>query len=494
MTQPVSVLSDTTFVAVNVRARDSAFQCKLHAHTPIVALLPQLREQFISVAKGGAIGEYLNAERVEWALEAGPIRARLDPETTLDEAGIVPGADLYLTHRTRTENYPVLRDDVAEGAAEVSKRMFTVLDGRDTRRLGAVSLPLTIAAVALIGIAEVFSGDSSTRPAVAGLLVALAVMCGSVAAVLSRNDNYTDITGALCVSAYLATAAAALTGVPRDLGVWHLATVGAAVATVVVVLWSLTGNKPASLHVGVAVAAACAVLVGLLRLVLPSSSQAVAAQLVFAAVVVIVCGTQMSRAVGQVQVNYIPSTGEPLVRRSEMTVSQVSRRSTSGVAIEAMLNQENRVITTLQALIGMVTAAGLIEVVAAGAAGYFTTNYEWHLFALVAAASVASVAVGRGLVIRAASVPLMVAGPLTATAYLIGRALSPHPATHAVLLAGTVPLLIFVLLSSIWAIRAKTLHSPLSKRRLEFAATIAVVTMVPLLVFMMDGWSKIRNR
>ena len=35
MNQPASVLSDTTFVAVNVHARDTAFHCKLHAHTPV---------------------------------------------------------------------------------------------------------------------------------------------------------------------------------------------------------------------------------------------------------------------------------------------------------------------------------------------------------------------------------------------------------------------------------------------------------------------------
>ena len=59
----------------------------------------------------------------------------------------------------------------------------------------------------------------------------------------------------------------------------------------------------------------------------------------------------------------------------------------------------------------------LALVVAAAAAGYFTSSYEWHMFASIAAATVAAVAIGRGLVIRAASVPLMVAGPLAAEAF-----------------------------------------------------------------------------
>lgn len=495
MTQPTSVLSDTTFLAVNVHARDTAFQCKVHAHTPVVVLLPPLRKHLFDIVKNGPCADYLTDTRVEWALEAGPIRNRIDPEATLDQAGIAPGADLYLTHRTRTESYPVLRDDLADGTAEVSKRLFAVLDGRDTRRLGAVTLPLATAAVALIGISEVFTSGESARWVVFGILTALVAMCASVAAVLSRTrTTYADVSAGLCVAAYVAAASAALLAVPRDLGIWHLTTVGAALGTLAVLLSSVTGNRPAGLHVGIGAVALCAVLVGLLHLVLPVSSQAVAAQMVFTTLVVILWCTQTSRLVGRVRVNYIPTTGEPLLRRKDQTVAAVSRRSTSAAVIESMLNQEARVIETLNALIGMVTAAGVALVAAAGAGGYFTDEYEWHMFALVATASVVVVAVGRGLVVRAASVPLMVSGPMAWTAYLVGRAVSQTPADPSVLLAGGVPLVIGLLFSALWAIQAQTLHSPLSKRRLEIAATLAVVTVFPLMVLIMEGWSRVRNR
>lgn len=483
MTQSVSVLNDTTFTAVNVHVHGTDFQCKLHAHTPVVSLMQQVREQFATLSKSEELDSYLQAERVSWALEYGPVRRRLDPETTLDEAGVAPGADLYLTHRTRTESYPVLRDDVAEGAAEVSKRLFTVLDSGDTRRLGVMALPAAVTAVAAIGVAEVFAVSTSARWPVAGLLIALTLMCASVASVLSQvREDYTDLAGSLSVCSYLAAAAAAVVAVPREPGVWHITTAGAAVATLVAVLWPLTKQRPAALHVGAGVVAFCGVFVGVAHIALTVSSQAVAAQLIFVATVAVVWGTQISRQVGKVRVNYIPTTGEPILNRSELTVAQVSRRSTSGASIEAMLNQETRVITTLQALTGMVTAAGAVLVIAAGAGGYFTSSYEWHMFALVSAAAIAAVAVGRGLVIRSASVPLMVAGPVAAAAYLIGRCLSPNPADVAVLAAGAAPLVTFVLISSIWAVRAQVLHSPLGKRRLELVATAAVVTMFPLLV------------
>lgn len=189
-----SVLSDVSFVAVNVHARDSAFGCKLHAHTPAAALIPQLRDQFLARAGGNdPLRDYLTAERVEWALEYGPIRERIDPEKTLDEAGVKPGTDVYLTRRTRTESYPVLRDDVAEGAAEVSKRVFTVLDGRDTRLLGALALPFAVGAASLVGVADVLSTDRGLRWLIVAGLAALAIMCASVAAVLTRSrEGYTD--------------------------------------------------------------------------------------------------------------------------------------------------------------------------------------------------------------------------------------------------------------------------------------------------------------
>lgn len=500
MNQPTSVLNDTTFVAVNVHARDSAFQCKLHAHTPVVQLLPQLREQLVAMAgEKTPTADYLTAQRVEWALEKGPIRERLDNDTTLAEADVKSASDIYLTHRTRTEDYPVLRDDLADGTAEVSKQMFTVLDGRTTRRLGTITFPAAVAAIGAIGIADVLSGDTAMRWPVVGLLAALAVMCATLAAVLTRSySHYDDVAGALCVAAYIGTAGAAVVGVPRDLGVWHLTTVGAAVATMAVLLWAVTGNKPTGLHVGVTFVSVGAVLVGLLHMVLPVSSQAVAAQVVFVMLLVVLWSTQTSRMVGRVQVAYIPTTGEPLIRSDgkdgEMSVARVSRRSTSAAAIESMLNQRNRVIDTLNAMIGMVSASGIALTAAAFAGGYFTRNYEWHMFALVATASIALVAVGRGLAIRAAALPLMITGPLAWTAYLAGRALSDHRADSTVLLAGAIPLLLAVLLSAVWAIRQQTLHSPLSKRRLELVATIAVCTVVPLLILIMDGWSKVRNR
>lgn len=494
MTQPTTVLSDTTFVAVNVHARDSSFQCKVHAHTSIVALLPQLREHLRGLASG-ATRDYLVTEHVEWALEAGPIRGRLDSEKTLDEAGVAPGTDIYLTHRTRTESYPVLRDDLADGTAEVSKRLFAVIDGSDTRRLGVITLPAAIAAIGAIGIFDVLAGDVGVRWWVSGGLGVLALMCAMVAVVLTRTrENYGDVAGSLCVATYLATAGAAMVGVPRSLGVWHLTTVGASVATIAVVLWALTGNRPARLHVGVTAVAVGAVLIGVLHTKVSVSSQAVAAQMIFVALAVILWATQTSRMVGRVLVNYIPTTGEPLINRQDMSVAQVSRKSTSGAAIESMLNQEARVIETLNAMIGMVTAAGVTMAVSAFCGGYFTYTFEWHMFALVAAAAVVVIAVGRGLVIRAASLPLMVCGPVIWVAYLSGRALSPTRADNTVLLAGAAPLLIAVLLSAIWSIRQQTMNSPISKRRLERIATIAVIVVPPLLFLIMDGWSRVRNR
>ncbi|MCV7247720.1 type VII secretion integral membrane protein EccD [Mycobacterium koreense] len=505
MTQSVSVLNDTTFIAVNVHAHSSEFQCKLHAHTSIAALTAQLVGQLSELAERKAVKDYLATRKVQWALEYGPVRRRLSPETTLDEAGVHPGADLYLTQRSRTEEYPVLRDDVADGAAEASKKSFRVLDGSDTRRLGVVALPSVAAVLSAIGVAQVFAVSEQARIPVAAALGVLALMCTTLAAVMSRmRREYADVSGSLSIAAYITAAAAAVVAVPRDPGVWHVTTAGAAVGVLVAVLGPVTKNRPASLHVGAGVLAFCAVFVGVVHLLLDASSQSVASQLLFLSVVAIVFCTQISRQVGNVRVNRIPTTGEPILTEAERKaaergervskVAKVSKRSTSSVAIEAILNQENRVNTTLKAMIGMVTAAGILMVASATALGYFSKDYEWHAFALVAAASVVAVAVGRGLVSRDASLPLLVTGPLAACGYLLGRSLSPHPADATVIVAGAVPLLIFVIVAIIWAVRAQSLHSPLSKRRLEIIATLAVIGVFPLVVFIAEGWSRIRNR
>lgn len=494
---PTAVLNDRTFISVSVHARDIAFGCKVHVHTPVVALIPQLRETLLAqCGDRPEVREYLTTEQVEWALEYGPIRSRVDSDATLEEAGVLPGTDLYLTHRSRTESYPVLRDDVAEGAAEVSKRMFSVLEARDTRRMGVVAIPVVVGAASAVGLASVLGGVAvgPLRWVVVAVLAAIAAMCASVAGVLSRGyDEYGDVSAALSVGTYLAAAAAAASGVPRAPGVWHLLAAGAVVTTTAVLLWTLTGNRPAALHTGVITAGAATVVVGLLHLLLPVSSQAVAAQLVAAAVAVMVWSTQASRLVGGVQVAYIPTTGEPLVNPDSGAVHEVSKKSTSAAAIEAMLNQENRVTVTLWALVGMVVSASVMLVASAAASGYFTVHYEWQTLALVIASAVAAVAVGRGMVVRAASVPMVAAGPLAVTAYLVARAVSPHPAGPSVIAAGLVPLLVIVLLSAIWAIRSQGMHSPIGKRRLELLAAVAVAVILPLLAFIMELWSRFRS-
>ena len=54
----------------------------------------------------------------------------------------------------------------------------------------------------------------------------------------------------------------------------------------------------------------------------------------------------------------------------------------------------------------------------------------------------------------------------------------------AVLIAGAAPLMLFVLLSTLWAIRAQSMHSPLDKRRLERVAVLAVVAALVLTGFL----------
>ncbi|MFZ2238023.1 MAG: type VII secretion integral membrane protein EccD, partial [Gordonia amarae] len=185
MTQPVSVLNDTTFTGVNVHAHSSEFQCKLHAHTPASSLTAQLVEQ-LSALSDRETKDYLSEEKVQWALEFGPMRRRIAPETTLDAVGVPPGADLYLTKRSRTEQYPVLRDDVADGAAEASKKVFRRLDHSDTRRMGVVAIPGVVAALSAVGAAQVFEVSEQARFVAAAALGALAVMCAVLTGVLSR--------------------------------------------------------------------------------------------------------------------------------------------------------------------------------------------------------------------------------------------------------------------------------------------------------------------
>ncbi|KXO90961.1 type VII secretion integral membrane protein EccD (plasmid) [Tsukamurella tyrosinosolvens] len=495
MTQPTAVLADTDFLPVLVHAGSSAFEIKLHIHTPVVALLPQLREQFLNDNPPAPTRKYLQERGVEWALEKGAMRERIEPEATLATAKVKPGADLYLTHRRRTEEYPTLRDDTAEGAAEVGRDNFAKVEEADSRKLAVWALPLGVVALGLIGVGEILAGNTQMRWPFLGLLSAITVLCIAVAAVLAKNyTEYRDVGVSMSVGAYAAVSAAALIAVPRELGVWHLTTIGAAAATVALVLWYVTDNTPASLHIGVGSAALILVVVGVLHLLLPVSPQATAAQIAFLSMSMIVRATKRSRNLNKVRVNYIAGEGEPVDNRTEISVKQASRRTTSHVAIESMLNQEGRVIATIHTLIGVTIASSITLVVAALAGGYFTRQYEWHMFGLIASASIVALAMGRGFVPRALAIPLLIAGPVTWAAYLVGRAISPTGADTVVLAAGTVPLVLGVLVSSLWGIRNQPMHSPLAKFRLELLALLAAVSAFPLTLVIMEVWPMVRNR
>lgn len=488
-------MSTVTYSGFCVHAQGSAFQVKLDTRTPIAELIPQLLDELAPLSESDEVREFLEAEWASWAIERGPVRHRIDPESTLADSGVRPGTDLYLTHRKATEDYPVLHDDVAQGAEVVSADLYPKMSPEDTRRIGAAALPLAVAALSAVGAGSVILGDGGAiRWVVLGMLAVVSAMCLSTATVLLRAyEAYDDVAAGLSLSAYIAGAGAAVVSIPRDLSIWHLTTVGAVTVAMAAVQIALTGNRPATLHAGVAAVATCSVIVGVAGMLYEVSAQAAAAQMTALLLAIAVYSPQLARIAGRLRVNYLPATGEPLTDRRDMSIKEVSRRSTSAVAIEAVINRRDRVVETLSLLVGMVSGVSLAIIVAAFAGGWFTRQYEWQMFFLVAASCVALIAAGRGFAPRAAAVPLLIAGPTAWAAYLLGRAIGQHPADNTVLLAGAVPALTALLISAAWAIRQKDMYSPLSKAHLERIATVAVITVVPLLVLVMQVWARIRN-
>lgn len=493
---PVDIVKDSTFVSVNIRADKLAFAGKVHIRTPVSDLIHDILRDFRREAVTDRSDvSYLNAQGVSWALEYGPTRKLIPLDMTLEEVDIRNGSTLYLTHRQSTESYPILRDDIAEGAVDVSKREFPIVEAKDTRTAALFAFPATAAIMALTGLGLI-SGDASVFrwPAV-GVLGLIAFMTAALAVVLYQKpeDKNEDIAASLSVSAYIAAAAAGICAIPRDMSIWHIATAGAAVVTLMTILILASGNRPARLHVGVGVLAITSIVIGGLQYLINTSTQGLAVEFMAAAAVLMIWSTKSSRNIGGVQVNYIPTLGEPMQDRATLSVAEVSRNSGSKGALESMMNRETNVIAATNAMIGQAYACSAMSIVAATVAGWHTASYEWPLFAYVAAICIIMLSVSRAVAIRGVALPLLAAGVGTWAGYMVGRVQADIPPSPLLIGLASIILVVGVVVGSMWAIRKRRMHSPLRKRDLGWIAALAILSIGPLLVFIVGLLGRIRG-
>lgn len=492
--------SDTQFVHVTVWADTSSYDLELHLYSPIVEVIPDAIEQMIaSLDADGKSSRWLRATGVQWCLAKGATGTMLDSSTTLEDAGIEFGNTLHLRKRRRTEGPPMWRDDVAQGAAEVSKQHFELLEPADTRRMAVLGYPLAVLALVILGAVSLRPLPESRWVSV-GVLAFLAFVSAAVATVLYRSyvdaespgEKYTDVAASLTVTTYFAAVGAAFLAVPRDVGIWHVAVAGAALLGVAIAMSALTVKRPAGVHIGAGAAGAVLALVGCLHLVVPISGQAAAALVMWLSGLVIMIAAGLSRSTSGVELQQVAATGEPLVRDENASVVAVSRKSTSSQAIEDMINSHAKVVVSFQSLVGLMVAMSVLLPIASAFAGAQTRQYEWYLFGATLGIAAATFAFGRTMALRAASVPPMIAGPLMWISYLVGRALSDTAIPMAVLAAGAGIFAVVTYVAATGAIARKKIKSPITKKNLTRIAQFGGLVALPLIGFICEIW-RIRN-
>lgn len=499
-------LTDVVRVAVNVPETKAGMATKMEyelpSSSPVGDIIPELVGYIIGdLQAAGKDVEWLTDSAARFQLSK---RVNLDPfeeNKTLFDVGIRDGMEVYLSKRSPNERFSALQDDVSEGVAYYHNRHYPDWGVQDSQKFGVIALGVLAVFLSVLGALS-GSGDSLARWPILGAAIAVAGTSLSVSVALYRiKSALRPLAATLMVSAYSAVACAAWVAIPRPPGLFHVALTAGVLAACAVIFSSLS-SEPAALHHGVGVPALGVLVVMAINYFYHSSPSIIAAQVFIIEMMLLLVAFRLSMAFAHIETPYVPATGEPLLKqtgKNSFDVAEVSARSTSQVAIESILNQEDRVIAAHNIHNGITAGIGFTMSLAAAVMGYFTENHVWLTFALAIEGALLLMYRGRYSADRAISGILLVSAIVVWATYLVAIAVAPareylgQPIAVQMAL-GFVVLAAFIVMGTIWSLRERYIHSANISKMLEMLEWVVLSLPIPTLFFLMDGYSRIRHR
>ncbi|MEV6431527.1 type VII secretion integral membrane protein EccD [Nocardia sp. NPDC051463] len=413
-------------------------------------------------------------------------RDPIPPNQTLTDAEVFDGELLVLRSVTAKES-PALFDDVIDAVSRLTAESFRSWSPASARWMGLVTaLGGVVAAIVLLAVAK--------HDGAGGYLGFLALGTGiaAVAAAVIATRKYVALLTAMMLSLFatlLCSAAAALF-VPGDLGSPHLLFACATALVVSVVVYSVTG-------VGAMMCAAVITVVlfggfaALVRMVWDVSTPKIAAGALVAALIIITMAPRITVAAARLPVPPVPTAGgaiDPADHEPRPTIEDIGAIGAtalpSAVGLELRASAANHYQSGL--LLGSTIAAVAGAVFAADQLG----AGRWQGIALAVVVGLILCLRGRSFADLVQASTLIGGGATTLIAVLITVGLGQP--SYVVSIAGIL-LAVSAAMVGFGVIAPHTEVTPVVRRMGEITEYLLIVTVIPLVLWIMDLYSAARN-
>ena len=417
----------------------------------------------------------------------------LDPQKSLDEAGVLDGDALWLLPAEATERFEPVTENVSTAIAREAHRQFGRVDQTVARRV-AMWLGAGLIGWAELILVRLWWHSGGWVPAVVSWAIAAVVIAAAWLAARAADEQRRAAGDGFAWTALIPVAAAAALSVPGEPSGWHA--VGAVCAGLawVVLLVVLTDRHltavAALLTVGVFAGAA---------LVVESSGwqvrpERVAVVALLAVLLVVTFATSLGVIGSGVPGPWFPSvTGAGVFANipgtPRDTVSPVFPVGTeSPEQIAAWARRGNGIVTGVLLGCGVVTVAAARYAVIPGQPG------AWRYLAFTVGICAILLLRGRSFVDRWQSVTLAVAAT-AGVAVVIGRyaAASTPPSVSMTLIctAATLALVVVGLVGALVIANAK-ISAPV-RRAVEIGEYVLLILVLPWAVWLLNLLSVTRN-
>ncbi|WP_109525453.1 MULTISPECIES: type VII secretion integral membrane protein EccD [Nocardia] len=413
-------------------------------------------------------------------------RDPIPPDQNLTAAEVFDGELLVLRSVTAKES-PALFDDVIDAVSKLTTDTFRNWSARAAGWMGVVlALVSSLAAVGLL-IAAKQDGASwaigfvALGPGIAGL---------AAAAIAMRRYRARMPAVALSLYGVLLCAAAALLFVPNGIGSPHLMFAAVAALVAAVAGYSATGVG-ATLTSATVMTVLFGGVAALVRMVWDIDASKIAAGVLVAALIMIAMAPRLAVAAARLPVPPVPTAGaaiDPADHEPRPTIEDIGAIGATALPSAAGLELRAKVANEYQSgvIIGSAVAAVLSSVLVADPFG----AARWQGITLGLVIAVILSLRGRAFADLTQSATLIGAGAVALLAVLVTVALG-HP-SWLVPMAGIL-LVIAASMVAFGVIGPHTEMSPVTRRAGEIFEYLLIVTVIPLVLWVMDLYSAARN-
>lgn len=495
---------EPVMVRVSILGGHTQFDVGLPAHTPIAALLPAVIAQIQSrnpvrerpIAADGdtdddaePLGTLPDPRR--WTLA--PIgRDPLATQLTLFDAGIRDG-ELLALRPVRVGDSPVLFDDVIDALAELSSTRFRHWSPDAARTVGFGVALIAGALGALTLVVGYYATPSDPRAWWPAPLAALWTAALLVAAALVRRHRADPPTSAVaCWAALIFAAATGATLAPGPASATTVVLSAAMVLVVAAVSHRVVGTSPA-VHAATTTAALIVGLAALCQVFIGTVAD-VAAVTAAVGVGVVLAAPRLTSILAKLPLPSVPTAGEQIDAADVVPTAIEGIGAVGTVPLPKLASLTAKAVVAHAYLTGITVGAGLVAAIAAviAATPWLGVAPRSACYAVI----IAAVLVLRGRshtdLTQAGALILAGAGVLGGQlvgCLIAGGAASPSGMFIVFCMAAT----FFGSAVVFGVVAPRHDFSPVLRRAAELVEYLLVVTIVPLLLWLLDLYQIVRS-